>query len=194
MWHNRHSDLLAGLLLHNRHSSLHIHSTHRSTLVQSFFLFEQPIYPTYNPPPSYPPMSSHTIVIPVCIVDLPADLSSPNRFPCLTADLPHVQSSPDLPSNVLTHHRHSCLHSLSTRRINTLSIHRSINNPTRVIGIITFLFCYSRRDAVPTPHVHLYSSVHSFHLCLYRYTTSVTVLYPVLNTNCSVLSASWLYP
>ena len=51
---------------------------------------------------------------------------------------------------------------------------------TILFSPVTHMFCYSRRDAVPTPRVHLYSSVHSFHLCLYRYTTSVTVLYPVL--------------
>ena len=60
--------------------------------------------------------------------------------------------------------------------------------------LVTHMFCYSLRDAVPTPRVHLYSCVHSFHLCLHRYTTSVTVLYPVLTTNYSVLPASWLFP
>jgi len=59
---------------------------------------------------------------------------------------------------------------------------------------VTHMFCYSRRDVVPTPRVHLYPGVHSFDLYLHRYTTSVTVLYPVLNTNYSVLPASWLFP
>ena len=57
---------------------------------------------------------------------------------------------------------------------------------------VTPMLCYSRRDAVPTPRVHLYSRVHSFHLCLHRYTTSTPVLYPALNTNCPVLPASLL--
>ena len=131
-------DLPADLPSPNRFSCLNSRSTHRTIPLRttlrcphtsSSLLFVQPFYP-----PIYP---------------------RPIVFPVWTADLPHVQSSSNLPSDILIHHRHSCLHSRYTRRINTRSTRRSINDPTRLIGIITLLLCYSHRDAVPTPRVHL---------------------------------------
>ena len=135
-------------------------------------------------------MSSHIIVIPVCTADLPADLPSSNRFSCL--------NSRSTPRTILLRSTLQCTHIpssfLSTHPLYPPSQH-TIYPPiykktyTSDRDYHAPLLLFTPRRSINTP-CSSDSSVHSFHLWLRRYTTSVTVLYPVLNTNCSVLPAS----
>ena len=121
-------------------------------------------------------MSSHIIVIPVCTADLP----SSNRFPCLNSRF--------TPRTILLRSTLQCTHIpssfLSTHLIYPPSQHM-IYPPiykkpyTRDRDYHAPLLLFMPRRSTNNP-CSSESSVHSLHLCLHRYTTSVTVLYPVL--------------